>query len=856
MIEFRLNGRVVKSNENRNLLEYLRNTANLTSVKNGCHEGICGACTVLVDGKNVRSCLLTLEKVSGKNILTIEGLSEREKKVFEFAFTHTGAVQCGFCTPGMIMSAKSLIDKNPRPSRIEVKNAIKGNLCRCTGYKKIEDAILLASKLISGQLPIPSAEKGSGIGVSLGRVDVSSKILGNAIYIDDVKFEDMLQVKILRSIYPRAIVRSIDISEATKSIGVATVLTAKDIPGNIYDGYVVHDWPTLVPVGDATHYVGDAIAIVAAESAQQAEEAIGKIKVEYEILSPILDPILAMQENAPLLHPSGNILTYFYMNRGDPEQELEDSKFVVSRNFKLPITEHAFMEPESSIAFYEGDVLNVLSASQNIFSDHAGLCRILDLPESMVRVRSLNIGGAFGGKEDMILQHHVALITLKTKRPAKLTFTREESIRVHPKRHPMIVNISLGADEVGNFKVVKTRVIADTGAYASLGSSVLRRACTHMCGPYKLPSVELEGFAVYTNNLPAGAYRGFGVAQSAYVIEYLIDLLAEKMNKDPWDLRFQNALDPGDLMGTGQIAQGDTAIKETLIEIKPYYLEAVKQKKSVGLACAYKSTGMGGGKADIGRVRLKIEQGKIIVYTSAQCIGQGLDTVLFQIISETTGVSEDQIHRQPPDTRCTPNSNATTASRQTLVTGEATHRAALQLIEALGKGPLSSLEGREFYAEYLAATDKLNDPYMDHPINHVAYSYATNLVILDKDNRIEHIIAAFDVGKAINPQQVEGQIEGGIVMGLGYALTEKLPMDHGQIKATMGSLHLFRAPDVPKITSLIIEKKELDIAYGAKGVGEIATIPIAPAVANAYRNKDKLERLSLPLMNTPYAKKD
>ncbi len=782
MVTFLLNGKTRTADESLNLLSYLREEAGLTSVKNGCAKGACGACTVLVDGAGKRACLLSLGKVAGKSVLTVEGLSSREKEAYARAFAQAGAVQCGFCTPGMVMAAKALLGKNPNPTRQEVRTAIRGNICRCTGYVKIVDAILLAAGLLRGEGTAPPPPPRGGVGDSLSRVDARAKTLGTARYCDDVSLPAMLHVKVLRAQFPRAKVLGIDTARAKAMPGVAVVLTAADIPGEVYTGYVVPDWPCLVPVGDVTRFMGDAIALVAAETAVQAEAALAGIEVQYDVLPAVTDPVKALQENAPKVHPGGNTLVHVYINRGQPEEKTDAAAHVITQTYKLPFTDHAFMEPESTVAYYdEGGLLTVLSASQNVYSDRATIARVLGLAPEELRVKSMTVGGGFGGKEDVVLQHHAALVAFLTKRPAKLTFTRQESLLVHPKRHPMNISLTLAADAKGNFVALRSRIVADTGAYASMGAGVLRRACTHSCGPYRMPAVEMEGFAVYTNNPPAGAYRGFGVTQSAFALESVVDLMAEKLGMDAFELRMKNALRPGDYMGPGQQAGPDTAIVETLQAIKPFYDEAKRQGKALGLACAIKNAGMGGGKQDLSRARLEVADGRVVLYTSAQCIGQGLATAMIQMIAEATGLDAALIDAAAPDTARTPNANATTASRQTLVTGEAVRKAARRLAAALEKHSLEQLEGQSYYAEYSADTEKLNDPEIPHPFNHVAYSYATSLATLGDDGRLERMVAAHDVGRAINPQLVEGQIEGGIAMGMGYALN--LPGIAGAIVA-------------------------------------------------------------------------
>lgn len=854
MVTFYLNGNLVSGDEDRKLLTFLREDFGITSVKNGCDIGVCGACTVIVDGVKKTSCRQTLRQLEGKRVVTLEGLSQREQDVYAYAFGKAGAVQCGYCIPGMVLSAKALLDKKPDPTRKEVKQAIFGNLCRCTGYVKIEQAILLAGELFrtGGELP---AEAGrGGVGDRLIRLDAHDKVLGRAVYCDDLAMDGMLYGAVLRTEYPRAKILSLDTAEAKRIPGVHCVLTADDIPGAVYDGYLKLDWPVLVPVGDTTRYVGDALAVVAADTAELAREAAKRITVGYEELPPITTPQAALAGGAPKLHPDGNILADVHIVRGDVDRALSESATVVRERFQTPFTEHAFMEPESAMAYYDDEgVLNVKVGTQNIHHDAHCLMHILGLPAEKIRVHAQTIGGAFGGKEDLTVQHHAALLCYHTHRPVKLTFTREESLRVHPKRHPMQFEMELGLDKEGRFKGLRGKVIADTGAYASLGAGVMRRAVTHLCGPYRMPNIDLSGCAVYTNNPPAGAFRGFGVAQSAFALETTVDIAAKRLELDRFAIRWKNALSPGDRMGLGQICTPDTAMKETMLAVKEVYEESLKAGKTVGIACAVKNAGVGMGLHDIGRASLKVENGRVILYTAAICIGQGLATTMAQIAAQTLGIPAAEIGVMPPDTSYTLDTGATTGSRQTVISGEAVRQAALHLKADLDKRPIEELEGREYNGEYMPKTDALDSSAPD-PRYHVSYGYATHLAVLDESGRIEKIVAAHDVGRAINPLNVEGQIEGGVVMGMGYALTEKFIVEDGYIKSSFGKLGLLRATDVPEIKVMIVEKGFCEESYGAKGVGEIATIPTAPAIASAYHALHGAFQHSLPLRNTPYSR--
>ncbi|TGE34569.1 selenium-dependent xanthine dehydrogenase [Desulfosporosinus sp. Sb-LF] len=852
MFNLEINGTVYTVQEDMNLMDYLRDQLHMTSLKNGCGEGVCGACSLLVDGKKLRACTLTLAKVSGKKVLTVEGLSEREKEAYAWAFAEAGAVQCGFCIPGMVISAKAVIDKSPNPTAQEIKEGIRGNICRCTGYVKIEQGIMLAAKVLRGEIqPKSTLQHGAGIGSSIQRVDAREKVLGTGQYVDDMYLDQMLHAAVLRSRYARAIVKSIDVSAARAYPGVEAVMTAEDIPGERDHGHIFHDWPTLVSVGTETRYVGDAIVLVAAQTKKQAREALALIEVEYEELEPILSPTQALANQAPSIHPKGNLLSTTKINRGNAQEELAKSAHVVSHRYSTPPTEHAFMEPESALAIpgEDGGVI-VYVGDQSVYDDQHGIMGILGLPAEKVRVISKLVGGGFGGKEDLTVQHHAALLAMKTQKPVKLTLSRKESILVHPKRHAMELDITTGCDAEGKLTVMVAHIVADTGAYASLGTAVLQRACTHVSGPYQIPNVDITGLCVYTNNPPGGAFRGFGVTQAAFASETNMDLLAEKVGISPWEIRYLNALEPGMVNSTGQITDEGTAIKETLIAVREVY---ESHPFAAGIACAMKNTGIGVGLADTGRVKLKILNGKAVVFTSAACIGQGFATIATQIVNEATGLPLESIEVNAPDTFLTPDSGTTTASRQTLFSGEAVRQAALKLQQALHESSLERLEGREFKGEYIGSTDPMNSDKLN-PISHVAYSYATNVVLLNEQGKLEKVVAAHDVGRAINPKAVEGQIEGGIAMGLGYALREDFPLEKGRPTIKFGTLGLFRSTEMPEIESIIIEKNSSPLAYGAKGVGEIASIPITPAVNSAYYKYDGKLRCVLPLRETPYKK--
>ncbi len=851
MFNFVVNGNKVEAKEDKKLITFLREDLNFTSVKNGCSEGACGTCMVLVDGIAKKACVLKTSKLVDKNIITVEGLTDREKDVYGYAFMEAGAVQCGFCTPGMVISAKGLIDKVEDPTEMEIKNALKNNICRCTGYVKIIEAVKLAAKLLRENTEPPKCSCKGLVGENLNRIDAVDKVLGTAEYVDDMRIEGMIYGTAVRTKYPRALVKSIDIDEAKNLQGVYAVITADELPGNQKIGHIVKDWDVLIPQGGITHCIGDAIVLIAAETPEILEKAKTLVKIDFEELSPVTCPKDALKGDAPQIHASGNILTNENLVFGNADKYIKNSKYVVTNKYSTPFTEHAFLETETAVAEPDGnDGIIIYCADQGIYQTRKECAEALGLDQGKVRVISKMVGGGFGGKEDMSVQHHAAILSFVCKKPVKFALSRSESIMLHPKRHAMEMEVTTACDENGYLTAMKATIIADTGAYASLGGPVLQRACTHAAGPYNYNNIDIVGKAVYTNNPPAGAFRGFGVTQSCFATECNLNQLAKMIGISPWEIRYRNAIRPGQVLPNGQIADSSTSLVETLEAVK----EICEQNPKAGIACAMKNSGIGVGLPDIGRCKLIIKDSKVYIHTSAACIGQGLGTILTQIVCETLNMSQDKVVHAAPDTLVSPDSGNTTASRQTLFTGEATKKAAEKLLDALSYQTLENLEGQEFYGEFKGITDKMNS-IKQNPVSHVAYGYATQVVILDEEGNLEKVIAVHDVGTPINPKNIEGQIEGGVAMSLGYALTEDYPLKNCVPTAKFGTLGLFKATEVPKIECIILGRGNTKLAYGAKGIGEICSIPTAPAVAGAYYNYDGEFRTKLPMANTPYSKK-
>ncbi len=533
-MEFYVNHRLVQvePGPGEMLADLLRDRLGLTGVKIGCNEAECGACTVLIDGEAILSCTYPAAKAQGKQVLTIEGLPALHP--LQTAFVLHGAVQCGFCIPGQIMTSYALLQKNPAPSAEEIRHALKDTLCRCAGYPTIQRAVQAAAQAmrsgeaVAGPDLIVDASPLDVVGSLQIRPDALAKVTGQAIFTDDLKFEGMLHARVKRADVPHAIVKRIDASRALHSPGVVAVLTAADIPGDHYHGLVIYDWPVLVGPGERVRYLGDAVAIVAAETRVQASQALALIEVEYELQPVVSSAVQARQADAPVLHPSGNLLKHIKVRKGDVQQGFSEADVILEHVFHTAITDHAFLEPECSIARLTPDGrMEVYVGSQIPYADREQVARCLGVPDEQVRILGQTMGGGFGGKEDITGQIHAALLAQRSGRPVKLLFDRHESLVVHPKRHATQIRVKIGAKSDGTLVAVETELYGDTGAYASLGEKVLTRATTHSSGPYEVPHARADCYAMYTNNPPAGAFRGFGVTQSAFAVESMMDMLAE-----------------------------------------------------------------------------------------------------------------------------------------------------------------------------------------------------------------------------------------------------------------------------------------------------------------------------------------
>jgi len=894
------------------LSDLLRYRLGLMGTKIGCNEEECGACTVVIDGEAILSCNYPAKKVNGKHVKTIEGLSSLNDKgnmklhPLQEAFVAFGAVQCGFCIPGQIMTSYALLESNPEPSVEEIKYALKDTLCRCAGYPSIIGAIQSASENIrmNKEIQSPSIQIARSAGRIVGqkhfRPDSIAKVTGKAIYTDDLQFENMAFARVKRAMVPSAIITKIDISKALDLEGVLSVLTAKDLKAEKKHGLVIKDWPVMVDVGERVRYVGDAIAIVAAESENIALDAINLIKVEFQNLPVVTNPVDARDENSEQIHSDGNLLKHIKVRKGDVEKGFSESEIILEQTYHTNPNDHAFLEPECSIARITADGrVEIFVGSQIPYADREQVASVLGIEENKVRIIGQLIGGGFGGKEDIAGQIHAALLSKTIGRPVKLLFDRQESLIVHPKRHATQIKVKIGAKNSGELISAQTELYGDSGAYASLGEKVMTRATTHSSGPYEIENVKADCYAMYTNNPPAGAFRGFGVLQSAFAVESIMDSLAHELKLDPIEIRKKNALHVGSVTNTGQILNESVGLLECIEKVEKtlyertgnnpfnpiHYPERPGIIGAWGFAVAYKNTGLGGGAPDKAGAEIELlNNGTFEVRCASAELGQGLPTVLQMIAAEELGQNLDSILVIQPDTDVTPDGGPTTASRQTFVAGNAVRYAAKLLKELL----VSELAERYDvspekinFIEGLAQIDKqeislsqlskiLNAEHIPPKINytywapdtqplgsggnmHVAFSFAAQAALVEVNCNtgqisVPEVIVANDVGFAINPLGLKGQVEGGIIMGIGHALTEEFVMENGQV--ITDRLSSYRIPSIsytPKITSFLVEHPSKNGPFGAKGVGEIVLIPTIPAIANGLFNAIGMRINSLPI---------
>jgi CO/xanthine dehydrogenase Mo-binding subunit/aerobic-type carbon monoxide dehydrogenase small subunit (CoxS/CutS family) len=881
----------------RTLLDVLREDFGLMGTKNGCGTGHCGACTVIINGKAKKACITKMSRVDQAHIETIEGLSRNgELHPLQIAFVNCGAIQCGFCTPGMIMSAKALLDINENPTDEDIKDALKGNICRCTGYVKIIEAVKLAARAIRTKVLLKLNTDTDGLGNPVIRKDGIEKAKGSPIYTDDMKFEGALYGELVLSEKAHAYINAIDVSEAKNLAGVVAVLTASDIPGPNLVGIITKKQPILAH--DKVRYLGDAVALVLAEDRETAQKASKLVKVKYTDLSPIFDMHVSRDSKDIFIHEDGNILSELHIVRGDVNKGFQEADVILETEINLPAIEHAYMEPDSVYSVMQDDgILTVYTQSQSSFSFRDEIAENLQIPQEKIRVITRTTGGAFGGREEPTIQIHAALGTFITGRPVRMVMSRYDVMLRTSKRHAERLTYKIGATKSGKITALQTKIIADTGAYPSAGEAVILRSVLFASGPYEIQNADIHGCCVYTNTTPAGAMRGFGSNQPAVASEIIMDMLAEKLSIDPIELRLLNALDVGSQTIGGQVLTSSVGIKKTLIEVK----KALKEEKipelseftvGVGIASAMKNVGLGSGMNDSAGATAELQGNHVLLRVASVDSGQGSDTVVRQIASEVLHVPSFSIELVTNDTARTVDGGVTTASRQTFVTGNAVKIATESLKQCVLKKSSDVLNlsqdeidfvdyriinrttkktlltSQEVFDKFgpLAETYTYRAPDTS-PISvntdnkerldeayrlHFSYCYGTQAVIVavhpkTGEVKVLKVIAAHDTGKIINLHGVEGQLEGGIVMGMGYALSESYIMnEQGVVTDTLRKIGVPSIDKTPVMKTILVENEHPQGPFGAKGLGELVMIPTTPAIINAIYHACGVRITSLP----------
>jgi len=885
VISFKLNGRdiTIETEPGRTLLDVLREDLDLTGTKQGCdRQGECGACTVLLDGEPVRSCLLPVEKVAGRRVTTIEGLGTAERlHPVQQAFVDHGAVQCGFCTPGMVLSAVALLDRDPNPSHEQIVKALEGNLCRCTGYVKIVEAVEAAAAHMRGEPWPRQAEQAHVIGGSQVRVDAVAKVTGAARYAEDIKMDGLLHASLVRSPHPHARIVDIDPAPALRLPGVLRVLTAADIPGaNTLEGYS-RDEPLLHCVGSSVRMIGDAVALVVGESPEIAHQGAQAVNVSYEPLPHTYDAVEAMSPGATPLYPGGNVLNSCQIEHGDLERALAEADLVLETAYETCFLEHSALERETVLGYVdeEGRV-TVVAGHQEPHWAQGWIARLLALPLDRVRVITPPTGGAFGGKQDPWPLMAGALAAYHAPGPVRLTYTRRESFDASPKRHPYHMDYQVGARVDGTLTGLHLRIVANTGAYDCDGYYIPQFALVAGGGPYRWPAVDAQAWSVYTNGPKAGQMRGFGTPQSALALECTLDEVAVRLGVDPLELRLRNALGGDEMTFLGYPPAEPLGYRQCLEAIRPRYQQSLARveasnrerrthpwRRGVGLAGTWYRFGKSGPISCEAQAELGLD-GAISLFFSAPDYGQGTTTVMGQLAAEVLGLPRDSLRLVNADTARTPDSGIQGASRSTYWVGGAITQAAqvlkTELLEvaaemldqppdklSLAEGAVVGAGGASMSLATVAAemerigqarrvrgifAPQLGPDFREETRPEYLPFFAAGVQLAEVEVNVEtgqvrvlRIVAAHDVGRAINRQSVEGQIEGAVLMSLGAALMEEyLP----GVTTGFSDYYLPTARSAPAIEVLLVEVPSRWGPLGAKGVGEAATLPTAPAILN------------------------
>ena len=870
-------GYQVPADPKRTLLDYLREDLGLTGAKNGCDQkGICGACTVIMNGQAVKACQQKLNQVNNAHITTIEGLSDgKTLHPLQEAFIRKGAVQCGFCTPGMIMASKALLDENPHPTRDDIVSALRGNLCRCGTYKKVIEAVESVSLAESGKGKDRSVQV--KIGAPLIPKMASEKATGRLKFAADLPTTDMSYAEIVWSRFPHAKIKTVDTSRAKALSGVINVLTAEDIPGKNAFGGIRADQPVLAR--DYVRYLGDPIALVIAGSRALAKEGRNLVEVEYESLEPVYDAQEALAPGAPQLFPQGNQVCEFCLTRGQVEEGFRHSEVVVEGRFSTPAVEHAYLETEAGIGEWNEGGVTIRAGCQYPQGIQRQIAEILDLPQEAVRVISHPTGGAFGGKTDISIHALLALGAFVTHRRVQIVLSREESLKTSVKRHPMNLEYRMGLSKDGHIQAISGKILGNCGAYETFSIPVMEQATAFATGPYTVPNVAIEARGAFTNTPPSSAFRGFGIPQPTFAVESLIDEAAHRLKMSPLEIRRINAVKQGDYTVTEQLLGIDTHLLETLDAIEQDYLTARRSVANhpglgVGIACGYKNVGLGLGEHDYANAEMEIlPDGKILLRVGAIDLGQGSSTILAQIAAHALGVSYEDVNVEMGDTACDPDARETNASRQTVMSGNAVLQAVEDLQHKITQ--LTDIYYPGLHEELLIQTGNVHDRENQHihlvalarsahadgqrllgkgmylapqtfPLgqeggkpNYPAFGFFANLAVLRVDRHtgrtvVEKLVSAYDVGKAINRLTLEGQIEGGAIMGMGYALSEEYIACGPEQTVNLAQCGIPRISAMPPtLEARLIEEEDSLGPYGAKGVGEMAMVAIAPAITNA-----------------------
>ncbi len=865
-IGFRVNGTpVTVRGTHEHLLSALRDELDITSPKDGCSpSGQCGCCTVLVDGKARVACQTPLERVAGTEVTTLEGLDDHRRDEIAGAFAAHGALQCGFCTPGIVMRTVAMLDKTTDGdlTRDRAARLLGAHLCRCTGYVKILDAI---ESLASADVPV--AVRPGGVGTAGVKYEARDLTLGERDFIDDMRVDGLLHGAVHLADYARADIISIDTSAAESVEGVVRVFTAADVPGELRSGLIHKDWPVFIPVGGRTSYLGDVLALVVATDRVTARRAAQLIEVGYAPLEPITDPVRALDAEDAVWGLEGNRLSTSAYVRGDVDAGLAAATHVVSERFQTQRIDHAFVEPESTLAVpvsagqplpLTGSVtggdpsderrLMVYSGGQGIWDDRNDIARMLDIDSTRVITELVSNGGAFGGKEDMSNQGQTALAAWLLDRPVRTTFSREESLLVHTKRHPIQMEYTAGCDAEGHLLALRVRMLGDSGPYASVGMKVLERAAGHASGPYVVQAIDVEAIAVRTNNPVCGAFRGFGANQAQFAMEGVMDRLATMVGISGWEMRSRNVVEPGVVWGPGQIMDGGSAgARACLDAVRPAYDEARAAGYAVGVGLGLKNSGLGNGFKEVARAVVHLRADGILEVRHCWTeMGQGVHTVAAQVAVSELGVNPDQVRVIVDSTREL-GAGQTTGSRGTLMGAGA-------VADACRRALADGLRvGVDYDGEYRVDWTNSLSEGLENPVIHSTFGYAAQMVVMDRDSgEIVNVVAAHDVGRAVNPLLCEGQIEGSVHMGLGYALSEGFPVDADgrPLNDTLRALDIIRPKDMPPVEVMLVESPQPDAPYGIKGVGEIGLVPTSGAVAAAMHDRDGGWRNELPLVNT------